>query len=260
MPDNCAVRPEALLDHPILSQRCFFPQDERVETPWIVQGGAGPLHGGAKAPHGGPTLLHFHGNAEVVAAWAGRFSDRLVAQGLDVYLGEYRGYGGSAGVPVFAGMLEDPLRTADATGVPPERMVLYGRSIGSIFALHVAAHRPVAGLVIESGIAGVHELLLRRVQPDELGVTPAQLEQAVAQLLDHEAKMKATRCPVLVMHAQGDRLLEPDQARSLAAWAGKRGELRIFEQGNHTTIHYWNYEEIIRRVVDFTRAAVGALG
>lgn len=99
-----------------------------------------------------------------------------------------------------------------------------------------------------------------RVQPDELGVTPAQLEQAVAQLLDHEAKMKATRCPVLVMHAQGDRLLEPEQARSLAAWAGERGELRIFEQGNHTTIHYWNYEEIIRRVVEFTRAAVGALG
>lgn len=260
VPHNCAVTPEALLDHPILSQRFFLPQDETVEIPWIVQGGAGPLHGGAKAPHGGPTLLHFHGNAEVVAAWAGRFSDRLVAQGLDVYLGEYRGYGGSAGEPVFAGMLDDALRTADATGVPPERMVLYGRSIGSIFALHVAAHRPVAGLVIESGIAGVHELLLRRVQPDELGVTPAQLEQAVAQLLDHEAKMKATRCPVLVMHAQGDRLLEPDQARSLAAWAGERGELRIFEQGNHNTIHYWNYEEIIRRVVEFTHAAVGALG
>lgn len=52
----------------------------------------------------------------------------------------------------------------------------------------VAHHGPppaVAGLVIESGIANVHELLLRRAKPDEHGVTPAQLEQAVAQDESH---------------------------------------------------------------------------
>ena len=249
------VGSRALLDHPLLSERFFFPKPDPVHTPWIVEGGAGPLLGFRNAPHGGPTLLHFHGNGEFVADWAGRFTDRLVAKGLDVFLGEYRGYGGSAGQPCFASMLDDALATADATGVPPERLVLYGRSIGSIFALHVAAERPVAGLIIESGIGEVLPLLLRRVQAADLGVEPEELERAVAGSLNHRAKMEATRCPVLVMHAQRDGVLKPQEARLLADWAGARGELLLFEQGNHNTIHFRNWDEILRRVIEFTHAA-----
>jgi pimeloyl-ACP methyl ester carboxylesterase len=251
-----AMSSESLLDHPVYTERCFFPQDFAVETAWVVEGGAGPLNGFRNAPHGdAPTLLHFHGNGEVVSAWAGRFTDRLVKQGLDVYLGEYRGYGGSAGTPALVGMLDDALTTADATGVPPERLVLYGRSIGSIYALHVAAHRPVAGLIIESGIGDVLKVLLRRVQPTDLGVELEAIEQAVAQSLDHAAKMAATRCPVLVMHAKGDLALKPENAQQLASWAGDRAELVIFDQGNHNTIHFRNWEEMLRRVVEFTKAA-----
>lgn len=252
------VSSESPLDHPLISERCFFPRPDPVQTPWVVQGQVGPLHGYANAPHAGPTLLHFHGNGEVVAAWAGRFTDRLVAQGLDVFLGEYRGYGGSAGSPTLVGMLDDALLTADATGVPPQRLVIYGRSIGSIYALHVAAHRPVAGLIIESGISDLLQLLVRRLQPSELGIELETLAQAVARSVDHQAKMRATTCPVLVMHAKGDRAIDPKHARQLAAWAGERGELVMFEKGNHNTIHFRHWEELLRRVVTFTHAATAA--
>ena len=136
---------DELLDHPLISERYFFPRPSRVADPWIVQTEHGRLEGYRSAPHGGAALLHFHGNGEVVADWAGDFCAGLNAQGLDVFLGEYRGYGGSDGRPALAGMLDDALVTADATGVPAERLVLYGRSVGSLYALHVAAHRPVAG-------------------------------------------------------------------------------------------------------------------
>ena len=249
---------EELLDHPFISERLFFPHPDPVQEPWVVHGGAGPLHGVRKAPHGGPSLLLCPGNGEYVAAWGGRFADRLVAQGIDVFVGAYRGYGSSAGRPALAAMLDDALITADATGVPPERLVLYGRSIGSLYALHVAAHRPVAGLVLESGVGDVLEVFRRRVQPADLDVEAEQLEQALARRFDRRAKVEACRCPMLVMHALRDRALEPEHARLLAGWAGDRAELVLFEEGNHNTIHFRHYGEILRRVIEFTQAAVAA--
>ncbi|MCA9712631.1 MAG: alpha/beta hydrolase, partial [Myxococcales bacterium] len=146
---------DALLDHPLLTERYFFPRPAAVHDPWIVETGGVRLQGYRGASRGGPALLHFHGNGEVALDWAGGFAARLEAEGIDVFLGEYRGYGGSTGRPALASMLDDALALADATGVPPSRLVVYGRSVGSIYALHVAAHRAVAGLVLESGIADV---------------------------------------------------------------------------------------------------------
>jgi pimeloyl-ACP methyl ester carboxylesterase len=102
----------------------------------------------------------------------------LSRHGIGTLFGEYRGYGGSGGSPALVSMLDDALAIVDATGVPPARIVLYGRSVGSIYPLHAAAHRRVAGLIIESGIADVGEGL--GVRPEEIGSTRAELDAAVS--------------------------------------------------------------------------------
>lgn len=244
----------SLLDHPIIGQRYFFPRPDRVDEPWVVKSGGERLVGMRRGNHGGAALLHFHGNGEVVSDWVD-FARALENAGLDAFFGEYRGYGASSGKPALAAMLGDALTTADATGVPPERLVVYGRSVGSIFALHVAAHRPVAGLVLESGIADVLERLALRVRPTELGTDEARLRQAVADLLDHRAKMAATACPVLVLHARGDDLVDLSHAERNASWAGDRGELVIFDRGDHNTIFAYNEREIHERLFGFAARA-----
>ena len=77
------------------------------------------------------------------------FTPALVAAGVNVALGEYRGSGGSSGESALASMLDDALAITDALGVEPSRLVVYGRSVGSIYALHVAAHRGVADQVVD---------------------------------------------------------------------------------------------------------------
>ena len=92
--------------------------------------------------------------------------------GWDLLLAEYRGYGGSTGEPLLGRMLDDVEAVLRAAG-PPERLVVFGRSVGSLFALEAVARCPgVAGLVLESAIADPLERLLLRVTPRELGVTP----------------------------------------------------------------------------------------
>jgi hypothetical protein len=246
-----------LLDHPIVSERYFFPRPDRSSTPWEVEANGERLACSRLARHGGPALLHFHGNGEVTADWCDSFVGAFDAEGIDVFLGEYRGYGGSTGRPALAAMLDDALAIADATGVDPRRTVVYGRSVGSLYALHVAANRPVAGLVIESGIADVLERLLMRLDPNELGVDDETFFEAVRRRFDHRAKIEATTCPVLVLHAKGDWGVVPKHAETLAAWAGERAELVLFDRGDHNSIHAYNAEEIHARVAALCHRTAG---
>src|SRR3712207_5186353 len=80
---------------------------------------------------GRAVLLYFHGNGG--SLWNRRErARRLVEDGRGLLMVSYRGYSGSTGTPTESGMREDA-RAAYAwvTGrVEPERVVLYGESLG----------------------------------------------------------------------------------------------------------------------------------
>lgn len=247
----------ALLDHQIIGERYFFPRPDRVENAEVISSGDVELRCFRQsAGAGAPLLLHFHGNGEVVADWAPELPPPLAGAGISSFLAEYRGYGGSSGVPALGSMLDDALDVADAAG-PAERTVVYGRSVGSIYALEVASARPVAGLIIESGIAEVGERLRVRLEASELGATDGELAAEIAEHLDHKAKLEAFDGPVLIFHAANDHLVDVEHARDLAEWAGDRAELRIFERGDHNSIWAVNRDEILERVIAFVKACTG---
>jgi hypothetical protein len=244
-------RHRGLLDHPLIGERYFFPRPDRVDRPEIIESGGIELRCYRdRAGDGAPVVLHFHGNGEVVADWAAELPAALAAAGISTLLAEYRGYGGSGGSPALGSMLDDALAIADAAG-PPQRTVVYGRSVGSIYALEVASRRPVAGLVIESGIADIRQRLAIRLDASELGATDAELDAAIADQLDHRAKLEAFAGPVLILHAAGDHLVGAEHARQLAGWAGDRGELLLFDRGDHNSIWAYNGAEITRRLTTF---------
>ena len=241
--------PPDLLDHPLISERYFFPRAARPRARLDVDAGdatlACALH---RSDPEGRVVVHFHGNGEVVADWQDGFPEVIARMGWDLLLAEYRGYGASTGEPALGKMLDDVASVLRAAG-PPERVVVFGRSVGSLFALEAVARCPgVAGLVLESGIADPLERLLLRVSPRELGVDAAGFEAAVAARLDHRAKLSAYRGPVLVMHTRHDGLVDLSHADRLAAWAGDRATLLVFEEGDHNSILAENQEAYLAAV------------
>ena len=246
-------RPRAdLLDHPLIAERYFFPRRSRPRSRLDVEVGdavlACALH---RADPEGHAVVHFHGNGEVVADWQEGFEEAVGGMGWDLLLAEYRGYGGSTGEPLLGRMLDDVEAVMRAAG-PPGRLVVFGRSVGSLFALEAVARHPgVAGLILESAIADPLERLSLRVDPRELGVSPAAFEAAVARRLDHRARMGAYRGPVLVLHARHDGLVEVSHAERLAAWAGGPVTLRVFEAGDHNSILAANADEYLEAVGAF---------
>jgi len=247
---------DSFLDHPILSSRYFYPWPNRFAEPFFVEGDGFRLGCRYRRVHDdAPTIIHFHGNGETVADYLGEFEERIIGLGANLLLAEYRGYGMSSGVPALTTMLADVELIVAASGVPPERIIFFGRSLGSLYAMHGAERYPrAAGLIIESGLAYPLERILVRVEPREVGATAEQLRAAVERCFDQQHKIAGFGGRVLVMHTRNDDLVPVSHAERLYAWGNEPKELLVFERGDHNTILEANKEAYFAAVGAFVRS------
>ena len=246
--------PPSILDHPTLSQRYFFPR--RVMPPsifWVDCKEANLACAYVAPHHDGLTLVHFHGNGEVVADFFPDLAADLTALGVNVLFAEYRGYGASSGEPGMARILEDVPKIVKALAISPNRLVSFGRSLGSLCATELVHRFPdSAGLILESGIADPLERILLRVRPEELGASAAELADEVRARLDPQPKLNAYRGPVLVLHAENDSMVDCSHAVRNAGYA-KHATLQLLPAGDHNSIFDENREAYLAAITKFLK-------
>lgn len=246
---------DELLDHPVISERYFFPRpDQPPEYRDFLTPDGVRLRCFEHRPHPGvKTLVHYHGNGEVVADYLHDFVGDVAELGLNVLLVEYRGYGGSTGQARLGKMLDDVTTVREGCGLASEEVVLYGRSVGAIFALEWISQDPeVAGLVLESGVADPHQRLALRLDPAELGVDQETFLAACAQRLSHQSKLSNYHGPLLVFHAINDSLVELNHAQLHMEWSKSPDKkLVTFHRGDHNTILTYNWREMLEHLRGF---------
>jgi uncharacterized protein len=181
-------------------------EDVRIET---SDGLA--LHGWwVPAEEARGALLFMHGNA-------GNVSHRLHSLRLlhdlrlDVLIFDYRGYGRSEGRPTERGTYLDARAAWDtlvARGVAPERVVLFGRSLGGAIAAALATEVTPVGLVVESTFTSVPALGARiyRWLPVR---TLARIHY------DTAARLERYHGPVLIVHSDADEVVPYAHGREL---------------------------------------------
>jgi fermentation-respiration switch protein FrsA (DUF1100 family) len=119
------------------------------------------MHPPASVPaDSAPWLLYCHGNGGNLGSFGYHEAwSMLRGLGLGIVAVEYRGYGESGGVPSEPGLYRDAEAAygflRDSLGVPPERIVFYGFSLGSAVAVDLAARLPGAALIVEGAILSV---------------------------------------------------------------------------------------------------------
>jgi fermentation-respiration switch protein FrsA (DUF1100 family) len=106
---------------------------------------------------GRPVIAYFHGNGGNIGDRADRLR-RFAREGYGVLMLEYRGYGGNPGTPSETGLNDDARASLDfleREGIAADRLVLYGESLGTAVAVHMAAHRQIAALILESPFTSI---------------------------------------------------------------------------------------------------------
>lgn len=245
----------SLLDHPTITERYFFPRNTALLDPtWVDVDGARLACHHHDAGHP-VTVIHFHGNGEVCADYVPDLPSRFDAFGADTFLAEYRGYGASTGTPQLGRMLEDVEEIFAAVGRPASEIIAFGRSVGSIYAIELAARYPVAGLILESGIADPRERILLRAAPDELGTNQELLDAEFRAHLDHQHKLATRTRPTLIMHARKDSLVKATHAVELANYPRSNVRLVLFDEGDHNTIFAFNEERYMAEVAELIEIA-----
>jgi fermentation-respiration switch protein FrsA (DUF1100 family) len=168
------------------------------------------------------TLLVSHGNAEDLGddlPWL----DELQAAGFSVFAYDYEGYGTSEGRPREAAAYEDEQAAYNyllqKVGLTPDRIVVYGRSVGTGPAVWLASRNPVAGLVLQSPFLSALRVVTR------ITIFPFDYFPNYKRIGD-------VHCPVLVMHGTSDEVIGFHHGEAMYALA-REPKRKLWVAGAH---------------------------
>lgn len=172
------------------------------------------------------TVLYSHGNFEDLG-WARPRMELLRTLGFQVFGYDYRGYGlsrGSAGVDNATADARAAFEhVRDRLGVPAERIVLYGRSVGGGPSLRLAVEERVAGVILESTFTTAFRVVTR------VPVLPFDRFPNIALIRRIEA-------PVLLLHGRRDRVVPFHHSEALLAAAREPKSHAWFDRAGHNDI------------------------
>ncbi len=167
------------------------------------------------------TILFCHGNA-------GNMTHRLDSinlfneMGLSCLLFDYRGYGDSQGQPTEAGTYMDATAAwkwlTEKRKIPPQRIIIFGRSLGGSIAAHLAGRVEPRALVLESAFTS-YEQIGKKFYP----YMPVHFfAKFYYNTLEYVGNV---RCPVFIVHSRNDEIVPFEFGLRLYAAAAEPKQL-----------------------------------
>jgi hypothetical protein len=166
----------------------------------------------AREPDRGIAVLVANGNGGNREGRA-PLAQALVAEGLTVLVFDYRGYGGNEGSPSERGLARD-VRAAqrylvNEVGVPAERILYFGESLGAAVVTELATEIAPGGLVLRSPFVD-----LASVGQTHYPFLPVRL--LLRDKFPLAKQLATVKAPVTVICGSADSTVPPDQSREVA--------------------------------------------
>lgn len=148
----------------------------------------------------GPAVIFAHGNGELIDFWPNELTP-FRQMGIGVLLVEYPGYGRSEGSPsqrsITAAFVAAYDLLKQRPDIDPDRIVLFGRSIGGGAVCALAQARPSAALILMSTFINVSAFAKNFLVPPFLVRDP----------FDNLAVVKSYPKPILFIHGKQDDVI-----------------------------------------------------
>jgi fermentation-respiration switch protein FrsA (DUF1100 family) len=158
----------------------------------------------------GQVLLWLHGNA-------GNITDRydmieaMVKLPVDVFIIDYRGYGKSEGEPSEEGLYRDGLAAweflVNERRIDPQRIIIFGKSLGGAVAIELATRVDAGGLIVQSSFTSVADMAD--------SVIPVLVKPLLRTRMDSLSKISRVSCPKLIVHSRADEVVPFEMGRHL---------------------------------------------
>ncbi|MEH2439550.1 alpha/beta hydrolase [Nostoc sp.] len=188
------------------------------------------------------TILYSHGNSEDLGDIK-QILEKLHTWGFSVFAYDYRGYGTSQGKPTETHAYED-IDSAynyltQNLKIPPDRIIVLGRSVGGGSAVNLAMRKPVAGLIIESSFISAFQVVVPfRILPFDK--------------FPNLQNIKKLKCPILVIHGKADEIIPFAHGEKLFNAAISPKLYLWVEEANHNDLFLVAEEKYRKTLQEFT--------
>jgi fermentation-respiration switch protein FrsA (DUF1100 family) len=200
-----------------------------------------------------PIILWCHGNAGNVIHRLENLK-YLYQLGLSVFLFDYRGYGRSQRLrPSEEGLYQDALGAYDyltrTRMIRPERLIVFGRSLGASVAGELASFKSAVALILESSFPSVEA-----VARFHYGGLPAHwLLGAEFRLVDRLPQLLLQK---LIIHGDKDDIIPIELGRQVFDAAKPPKEWYVIKGADHNNTYQVGGGPYFRRLAEFIRKAL----
>ena len=193
-------------------------------------------------------VLRFYGNADRADRWVADEAEEWNGRAVEIWGMNYPGFGGSTG-PARLSRIGPAALTAfdELKRHAAERpIVLFGASLGATAALHVAAHRPVAGLILHNP-PPLRQMILRQFGWWNLWLLAGPIALQIPRDLDSIANAKAIHAPAIFLLAEKDEVVAPRYHRLVVdAYAGEKRVISLRDAYHNTPIEDAGFADLFR--------------
>jgi pimeloyl-ACP methyl ester carboxylesterase len=174
-------------------------------------------------------ILRFYGNADRADRWAAAEAQMWNDRAVEIWGMNYPGFGGSTGParlsrigPAALAAFDELQRQAADRPIVP-----FGASIGATAALHVAAQRPVARLILHNP-PPLREMILRQFGWWNLWLLAGPVALQIPRDLDSIENARTIHAPAIFLLAEHDEVVAPRFHRLVVnAYAGEKRVIEL---------------------------------
>ena len=180
------------------------------------------------------TILWFHGNAGNLGYQVDDLAALRQWTAAHIFIFDYRGYGNSAGRPSERGFYRDA-RAAwryllTRPDIDPQRIILYGRSLGTAAAVELAANPPDGpppyAVILYSPLTSMGDMA-KAVHPR------LPLHWLAGGQFNSLARIGGVSRPLLIIHSAADEIIPVEQGYRLFAAAPEPKQFLIPDAAGH---------------------------
>jgi fermentation-respiration switch protein FrsA (DUF1100 family) len=156
-------------------------------------------------------ILYFHGNAGDLSRW-GEIASELITYHYDVLIMDYRSYGKSTGDISEQNLFDDAnlFYKYALKSYSEDDIVVYGRSLGTAFAVFIASENNPRKLILETPFYSLEEIAKKRFP-----FLPVNYLLKY-RFLSNDF-IEAVRCPVVIFHGTKDNIVPFASGKNLSA-------------------------------------------